>query len=98
MKYKLKVREHKVLCEALRRFSRFGYKYNNKITQAWTGLGCATKYNPAVDAGLMVCATTLNPGYMTWWRLTRKGARIVRAWLNAYKDIERKHFPPHSET
>ena len=80
--------EHWLLCEALRRFSRFGHDYGNKITMAWTGLGSASQYRAALDAGFMTYATSPNPGFMTWWKLTRKGARIVRAWLNAGHNAE----------
>jgi len=88
--------QHWLLCEALRRFSRFGKDYDNKITKAWTGLGCYSRYKPALDAGLMTYATSPNPGFMTWWNLTRRGARIVRAWLNAgytHENIEDGDYP-----
>ena len=54
------------------------------ITIAWTGLGSATQYAPAVEAGYMECATNLNPGHSTWWRLTEDGAAamVVLGWLD----------------
>ena len=77
-----------ILLEALRRYSRFGYK--KSITQAWTGLGSASVYKSCADAGLMTIATSPNPKYSTWWRLTEKGAK-VRAMLSMgydYKSVE----------
>ncbi len=74
-----------LLKEALRRWN-MGTKGQRTggetLTTAWTGLGSATQYKPAVDAGLMECATQLNPGYLTWWRLTEKGAAIVQKLID----------------
>lgn len=75
---------HWLLREALRRYTRFGE--GKPLTSAWTGLGSASQYKPAVSLGLMECATSPNPGYMTWWRLTERGAAIVQAWLDAGED------------
>lgn len=100
IRYKLEVDEWRLLVEATRRYSRFGEFYGNKITKAWTGLGCASWYKAAVLGGYMEPATGLNPGYMIWWRLTRKGARIVRYWLNCGYDhvrIEADELPPQQE-
>ena len=60
------------------------------LTSAWTGLGSASGYRPATDAGLMTCATVLNPGHATWWRLTDKGAEIVRGWIA--NGLKLEHF------
>ncbi len=83
-----------LLGEALRRFLRFG---NGKgITQAWTGLGSYSQYKSALDAGYMTYATKPNPGHMTWWKLSRRGALIVRRWINAgvtYQQIEEGTLP-----
>mgnify|MGYP001570460100 FL=1 len=95
---RLSVRQHGLLCEALRRQTRFNlHDLKKPLTEAWTGLGLATDYKPAVDAGLMTCATKLNPGYMTWWKLTEPGAKIVQAWIDegySYEDIEAGKYPP----
>lgn len=97
-------KQHDLLCEALRRFCRFAMLRDSKtvdaLTTAWTGLGSARTYRPATDAGLMECATPPlpdNPRHATWWRLTAKGANIVRPWLAAgftYADIEANKLPP----
>lgn len=68
-----------LLREAARRSQMF--HRGEPLTEAWTGLGSATLYKPVVNAGLMECATTLNPGYSTWWRLTEKGAAIVQKMI-----------------
>lgn len=70
-----------LLREALRRFTRF--HGGESLTLAWTGLGSATEYKPAVDGGYMVVtASGWNRGYDCWWRLTDKGAAIVQGWLD----------------
>ncbi len=75
-----------LITEALRRWrlrSDGDHTGGQALTTAWTGLGSATTYKPAVDAGLMECATSPNPGYMTWWRLTEAGAKAVQALIDA---------------
>jgi len=70
--------------------------YAKPLTEAWTGLGTYTTYKPAYDADLMTYATGPNPGYVTWWKLTNKGAAIVQQWLDqgyTYKNIEDGRFP-----
>jgi hypothetical protein len=79
----LGIRQRWLLREALRRFTRFHQAEGKPLTEAWTGLGTATEYEPVVQAGYMTVATSPNPGYMTWWRLTDKGAEIVQGWLDA---------------
>ena len=101
---KLSNRQHALLVEALRRHTRFNLKVDGlgmPLTEAWTGLGSATTYQPAVDAGLMVCATELNPGHTTWWKLTVKGALIVAFWHGKgfdFKRIEAGELPPMDVT
>ena len=91
-------KQHTLLVEALRRHTRFNlHDLREPLDRARTGLGSATTYAPAVKAGLMECATTLNPRYSTWWRLTPKGAAIVQGWLfdgYDYEAIERGDVPP----
>ena len=92
MAKKLGRQQHRKLCEALRRYTRFGE--GKPLTEAWTGLGSATDYRPG--DGLMEIATSSNPGYSTWWRLTPKGAALVQTWLDrgfTYIDIEAKRLP-----
>lgn len=93
-------KKHELLIEALRRFSRFSMTQKGKgvesLTTEWTGLGSATEYKPVLDEGLMEIATKPNPGYATWWRLTPKGAKIVKHWLgqgHTYNSIERELYP-----
>lgn len=78
------VSKNLLLREALRRWRlrpAGEHTGGQTLTTAWTGLGSATQYKPATDAGLMECATKLNPGYLTWWRLTEAGAAIVGQWI-----------------
>ena len=89
MKRKLGVHQKAMLLEALRRYSRF--HRDEKLTIAWTGLGSFSQHETVYNAGLMTYATSPNPGYMTWWRLTEKGAEIVQKWLDAgytHRNIE----------
>jgi hypothetical protein len=92
----LRTAAYNALVEATRRYSRF--HFGCPLTKAWTGLGSATAYREAVQAGLMEIATQPNPGYMTWWRLTERGAGIVQAWLGAgyrHDKIECGELPPY---
>ena len=83
---KLYSRQRGLLREALRRYTRF--HKGELLEQAWTGLGSATEYAPVVNAGYMTVATSPNPGYTTWWRLTERGASIVLAWLITGEDYQ----------
>ena len=71
-----------LLKEALRRYTRFHQGEPLTSAHTWTGLGSETQYAPVADAGYMEIATTRNPGYSTWWKLTEKGAAIVQQWLD----------------
>lgn len=84
---KLKRDEYLLLVEALRRFECFAHRQDDKpwepeaMQEAWTGLGYATEYRPAVSAGLMRPIHEMPaPRTMGWWGLTEKGARIVLRW------------------
>ena len=86
--YPLGVRQKALLREALRRWEMHNVGRRDRvITEAWTGLGSATQYAPVVNAGLMECATQLNPNCITWWRLTEKGvmALIFLGWMEGDK-------------
>ena len=83
---KIGVRQWELLSEARRRYLQFGKPIGKTLTEAWTGLGSATTYKPCSDAGLMEIATTPNPGYTTWWRLTERGARVVHAMIDGTFD------------
>ena len=94
---KLTKRQHRILVEALRRHTRFNmHDLNKPLTEAWTGLGSMTEYRPALDAGLMTCATQLHPGFSVWWKLTTRGALIVAYWLGQgfdFKKVESDNEP-----
>jgi hypothetical protein len=82
-------RQWRLLREALRRYTRF--HQGKPLTQAWTGLGSATTYKPAVDGGYMEMVHEPNPRCLCWWRLTEKGAALVQAWIargEDYKTVE----------
>jgi len=88
VKIRLGCRQLNLLLEALRRFTRFvdseGRRTGgDELTRAWTGLGSASAYAPVVNAGLMTVATSPNPRYSTWWRLTEKGAKVVQHWIDS---------------
>lgn len=88
---KLGNRQKAVLLEAARRWlTADDHDRKNGLELAWTGLGSATVYAPAVSGGFMVCATSLNPGHSTWWRLTDKGAAVVRRWIDG--GLRAEHF------
>lgn len=95
--------EHGCLMEALRRRLRFfdNPSGGSEITKHWTGLGSKSAYKQAVASGFMEVATSDNPGHMTWWRLTEKGARIVAYWIGkgfTYEAIERDDFAVFDQT
>lgn len=98
--YKLTTRQHRLLCEALRRQTRFNMRDRKyPLAFAWLGLGTYTTYKPAIDAGLMTYVHKPNPGHAQWWKLTEAGERIVQKWLDSgftHVDIEGGRFPPHS--
>ena len=84
--FSLGVRQKRLLREALHRWDlrMDGFHTGGEtLTTAWTGLGSASEYAPVAKAGLMECATELNPGFPTWWRLTEKGllALVFLGWI-----------------
>lgn len=80
-----------LLLEATRRWLNADPHERAKgIEDAWTGLGSATDYAPAVRAGLMTVATEPNPGYRTWWKLTPQGAAIAMSWIA--RGLRLEHF------
>jgi hypothetical protein len=91
---KLTPKQHILLCEALRRYTRH-YK-GKDLVSSWTGFGSMTEYKPCLSAGLMDYATTPNPGHLVWWKLTPRGAAIVGKWLSLgfdFTDIEKGNVP-----
>lgn len=78
-----------LLLEALRRYTRF--HEGEPLTKCWTGLGYVSEYAPAIKAGFLESATNSGPRCMRWFRLTDKGAGVVRQWLDDgrdYRDVE----------
>ena len=95
MKYKLNTSEYQCLIEACRRYSRF--HSGKSILEVWTGLGAKTGYLQAWNNGYMVPFSGPVKYCMSWWILTKKGAEIVRYWLQLgfdYKKIECGPLPP----
>ena len=97
-KYRLGWQQHGLLCEALRRRTRFlvSPSGGNSITDQWTGLGYASEYEP-VCPRYMTQATSSRPRCMRWWRLTPEGAVIVQYWIDlgyTHENIERGDSPP----
>jgi len=75
------------LNEAYRRYVDF--HYGKSLETAWTGLGTFTDYKRAFESGYMTYATAPNPRYVTWWRLTPKGAKIIQEWIDRDKTVIR---------
>jgi len=95
----LKCQQHTLLCEALRRYTRFGIGDGKSLTEAWTGLGFTSYYKIALETGLMtyIDGDKPYPRILHWFRLTDKGAKIVQNWLDlgfTYEDIENGKLPP----
>jgi hypothetical protein len=87
MKYKLTAPQHRMLCEALRRFECFAVRRDGKkwkladLQRAWTGLGPRSWYKSAVDGGYMrILDNGYAPRVSCWWLLTEAGAKIVLHW------------------
>jgi hypothetical protein len=90
--YRLGTAQHRLLCEALRRFECFAARRDGRrwtpmdLVGAWTGLGTRSEYRAAVDAGLMrgaACTSPPAPRCTGWFSLTETGAQIVLAWHKA---------------
>lgn len=70
-----------LLKEARRRYCLF--HVNEPLTEAWTGLGDHTTYEPVLKAGLMEWVHGRPPkGDVGWLRLTETGAEIIQSWLD----------------
>lgn len=79
--FELTMRQKALLREAYRRWTKFNH--GKTIRTAWTGLGSATDYKSAVDAGLMEPVHELRSGSTIWWKLTEKGvlAMVMLGWI-----------------
>ena len=87
---RLTISQHRLLVAALRRHTRFNLTDLKKpLTEAWTGLGSKTTYRSVLEAGLMTYATTPNPRYSTWWKLTPSGAVIIAFWHGQGYDFKK---------
>jgi hypothetical protein len=82
--------QHRVLCEALRRFECFGVRSDGRrwtiedMQQGWTGLGPPSVYRAAVGAAYMRTTHLPEiPRVSNWYSLTETGAKIVLAWHKA---------------
>ena len=84
---KLTRRQRALLQEAMRRYIHFYSGW--ELTDAWTGLGYRTTYEPVLSTGLMTWIHN-KPGrwQMGWLRLTESGAKIVQAWLDEWPNEE----------
>jgi len=108
-KSQLSKQAHECLVEALRRFTRFSIhdkKYND-IRSAWTGLGSITEYKSAWKDGFMEpvefpMKSAPRKGVTHWWRLTTKGAALVKYWyisgytfrgIDIWERCERHNLP-----
>ena len=94
---KLKMGVYNLLTEATRRLKFNENDLRKPMTEAWTGLGTKSEYNPCLESGFMTFVSTPRPRVMTWWTLTDKGARVVSYWLGMGYDhhkIEGGECPP----
>lgn len=92
MKKALTPKQSILLREALRRYTQF--HASKKLKDVCTGLGTATEYKPVFDAGYMTYANGPNPGYLTWWKLTDKGLKIVQKWVDEGYSHEKLPYYP----
>lgn len=95
--YKFNTKQHRLMCEALRRYECFSGKDGKPVVWrladiqiAWTGLGPRSAYQCLVDIGMMTPAMTMggrsagpSPGTSGWWSLTELGARVILEWHKA---------------
>src|SRR5450830_900049 len=76
-----------LLLEAARRYKEFDYGTGEgALINFYAGLGTVKEYRPVEDADLMrvvVQAGPEKPGTLYWWKLTTKGAAIVRVIVSA---------------
>lgn len=59
--------------EARRRYENFGVRDGKTLEQAWIGLGFASEYKSAVEAGLMRRLHNNTPRVLGWYQLTEAG-------------------------
>lgn len=95
--YKFNAKQHRLMCEALRRYECFSGKDGKPVVWrlpdiqvAWTGLGSRSLYQCLVDIGMMKPAITFNghnagpsQGQSGWWSLTELGAMVILEWHKA---------------
>jgi len=82
---KLSHRQRALLGEAAYRYTRFSR--GRSLTEAWTGLGSRTTYEPVLDAGLMEWIHEPAPGRPGWLRLTEAGAKIIQEWIAHTQEV-----------
>jgi hypothetical protein len=93
-----------MLCEALRRYTRFHQGKALNDPNCWVGLGSATAYKQAIAEGYMRHGTSYGgqdvgpkPRIDGWFALTDKGAAIVQGWMDAgysFSHVEAGDLPP----
>jgi len=97
---KLNAGQHKMLCEALRRYTRF--HKDESLTSARTGLTYATYAKPVTDCHPQLMRFgNYQKRCLGWLTLTEHGAKIVQVWLDegrTYEDIESGWIPPRIVT
>lgn len=77
----MKAQVRGLLKEAQHRYMRF--HRDESLTEAWTGLGTRTAYEPVLEAELMRWVYRRPPtGASGWLRLTETGAKIVQDWID----------------
>lgn len=70
-----------LLVEAFRRKTKF--HQGAALCDAWTGLGTATDYKPAINYGYMTHVfPERNKKHAEWWKLTLAGAAIVQDFID----------------
>lgn len=78
-----------LLIEATRRYTRF--HQGEDLNRAWCGLGTASQYKTALEAGLMEFAKPTPKGTRGWLLLTDAGVEIVKTWIDmglTHEEIE----------
>lgn len=88
MRPKMTWRRLTLLCEAVRRITRFA---NGKPDGHWCGLGCKSTYAPVTKAGWMRSVRNQHERQLQWMVLTEEGKKIVQKMLDAglsYEHLE----------
>ncbi len=79
MPKQLGIKQAILLLEATRRYDRF--HRGEDILATWTGLGYISEYQTVINGGYMMSATHSYSRCKRWFRLTEKGASVVKKLL-----------------